>query len=216
MNENRKSSRQEPTNISNAERGIALGFAGAVLVTFLVLVFTPTAMNSGTLAIVRFLAATFAGISGYLYSGNLTLEAKVPWSKAQIRATGGFAAFIVVLLLFFYGIPQSADLNKNSSRDVALELLAKVQRLQTIYLDSYKELSPSFIEAGSMLPHNEMYEVRDFLWRRIEEVEVDLNKRILDEDVELYLLQLHSYHPEVAKRISLMIDEMHEQKHVFF
>ena len=74
-------------------------------------------MNSGTLAIVRFLAAAFAGISGYLFSGNLGLEAKIPWNKTQIRATGTFAAFVVVLLLFFYGVPgiEEPDVNQTQS-----------------------------------------------------------------------------------------------------
>ena len=66
MSEDKEQLRQRSTNISGVERGIALGFAGAVLVTFLALVLAPRAMNDGTLAIVRFLAATFAGISGYL------------------------------------------------------------------------------------------------------------------------------------------------------
>ena len=95
-------------NISYAERGIALAFAGAVLVTFIVLVLNPRLMNGGTLAIVRFLAATFAGIAGYLFAGNLGLEAKVPLNKTQIRATGAFAAFVLVLFIFFVGVPVIA------------------------------------------------------------------------------------------------------------
>ena len=65
-------------------------------------------MDGGTLAIVRFLAATFAGISGYLFSGNLGLEASVPLNRTQIRATGAFAAFVLVLFLFFVGVPSSS------------------------------------------------------------------------------------------------------------
>jgi len=95
-------------NISYAERGIALAFAGTVLVTFIILVLNPRLMNGGTLAIVRFLAAIFAGIAGYLFAGNLGLEAKVPLNKTQIRATGAFAAFVLVLFIFFVGVPVIA------------------------------------------------------------------------------------------------------------
>ena len=63
-------------------------------------------MSNGTLAIIRFLAAIFAGISAYFFTGGLGLEAKIPFSKTQLKATGAFAAFIVVLLIFFYGIPN--------------------------------------------------------------------------------------------------------------
>ena len=98
---------QTPTRISSAERGVGLAFAVAVLVTLLVLVLNPRTMTSGTLAIVRFLAAVFAGISGYLFSGSLGLETKIPLNKTQIRATGAFAAFILVLFLFFVGVPTS-------------------------------------------------------------------------------------------------------------
>ncbi|MDJ0735785.1 MAG: COR domain-containing protein [Nostocaceae cyanobacterium] len=96
-----------PPRISTVERGIALTMALAVLVTFIVLVLYPRSMNSGTLAIVRFLAATFAGIAGYLFSGNIGLEAKIPLNKTQLRATGAFAAFVLVLFIFFVGVPPS-------------------------------------------------------------------------------------------------------------
>ncbi|UBF23777.1 hypothetical protein K9N68_18625 [Kovacikia minuta CCNUW1] len=99
--------------ISPTERGIGLALAVAVLLTFIVLVLNPRSMDGGTMAIVRFLAATFAGIAGYLFSGNLGLEAKIPWSKTQIRATGAFAAFVLVLFLFFVGVPGLDDTDKS-------------------------------------------------------------------------------------------------------
>ncbi|PHM06637.1 GTPase [Nostoc sp. 'Peltigera malacea cyanobiont' DB3992] len=101
------------SQISPAERGIALAMALAVLIVFIVLVLNPRAMEGGTLAIVRFLAAAFAGISGYLLTGSLNLEAHVPLSKTNIKATGAFAAFVLVLLLFFYGVPASENSDKS-------------------------------------------------------------------------------------------------------
>ncbi|MEA5621149.1 COR domain-containing protein [Cronbergia sp. UHCC 0137] len=93
--------------ISAAERGISLAMALGVLTTFIVLVLNPRSMNGGTLAIVRFLAATFAGISGYSFSGGLGLEAKIPLNKTQIKATGAFAAFVLVFFIFYVGVPPS-------------------------------------------------------------------------------------------------------------
>ena len=118
VNVNREISREEqPRNIeenrtprvSPVERGIALAMALGVLATFMVLVLNPREMDSGTLAIVRFLAASFAGIAGYLFSGNLGLEAKMPLNKTTIRAAGGFAAFVLVLFAFFVGVPESSN-----------------------------------------------------------------------------------------------------------
>lgn len=97
---------QPSPKISAIERGIALAFSGAVLVTLIVLVLHPQLIQSEALAIVRFLAAIFAGIAGYLFAGSLEIEAKIPLNNTQIRAAGAFAAFIVVLLLFFYGVPK--------------------------------------------------------------------------------------------------------------
>lgn len=54
----------------------------------------------------RFLAATLAGIAGYLFSGNLRLEAKIPLNKTKVRATRAFAAFALVLILFYVGVPS--------------------------------------------------------------------------------------------------------------
>ncbi|RCJ41185.1 hypothetical protein A6770_08860 [Nostoc minutum NIES-26] len=104
-NQQPENNKPSPQN-SPAERGIALGMAVIVLLLFVILVLFPRATESGTtLAIVRFLAATFAGIAGYLFAGTLGLEAQVPLNKSSIKATGAFAAFVIVLLLFFYGVP---------------------------------------------------------------------------------------------------------------
>ncbi|MFS0517270.1 COR domain-containing protein [Nostoc sp. UIC 10607] len=97
------------SQISPAERGIALAMALAVLIVFIVLVLYPRAMQGSTLAIIRFLAATFAGISGYFFTGSLGLEAHVPLNKTNIKAGGAFAAFVLVFLLFFYGVPASEN-----------------------------------------------------------------------------------------------------------
>ena len=100
--------RQSP-RISPAERGIALAIAVGVLVTLIVLVLNPRSMDGGTLAIVRFLAAISAGIAGYLFAGDLNLKASIPLNKTQVRATGAFAAFVLVLILFFVGVPPSSN-----------------------------------------------------------------------------------------------------------
>ncbi|MDB9465450.1 COR domain-containing protein [Dolichospermum circinale] len=95
--------------ISSAERGIALAMALAVLITFIVLILNPRSMNGNALAIVRFLASAFAGIAGYLVSGDLGLQSSIPFmrTKTQVKATGAFAAFVLVFLLFYMGVPTS-------------------------------------------------------------------------------------------------------------
>ncbi|MFM6753754.1 MAG: hypothetical protein ACKPJ4_03095, partial [Dolichospermum sp.] len=95
--------------ISPAERGIALAMALAVLITFIVLILNPRSMSGNALAIVRFLASAFAGIAGYLVSGDLGLQSSIPFmkTKTQVKATGAFAAFVLVFLLFYMGVPTS-------------------------------------------------------------------------------------------------------------
>lgn len=95
--------------LSSVDKGISYALACAVVIVLIILVLHPRIMDSGTLAIVRFLAAVFAGICGYFFSGKLELEARVPLNKFQIRATGAFAAFIIVLFFFFIGVPSSSE-----------------------------------------------------------------------------------------------------------
>lgn len=99
----------EPQPISSAERGIALAMALAVLIAFIVLILNPRSMNGNALAIVRFLASAFAGIAGYLVSGDLGLQSSIPFmrTRTQVKATGAFAAFVLVFLLFYMGVPPS-------------------------------------------------------------------------------------------------------------
>jgi hypothetical protein len=91
--------------LSLAERGICWGCVLIIIVMFMYIALNPRDMNEGTLAIVRFLAALLAGLAGGIFSGSLSLTAKVPYTRTQIKAGGGFASFAVVLLLFYFGIP---------------------------------------------------------------------------------------------------------------
>ncbi len=128
-------------HISWVERGIALALGIVVLLTLIVLVLNPRSMDGGTLAIVRFLAATFAGISGYLFSGNIGLEARIPLNKTQIRATGAFAAFIIVLFLFFVGVPDSSGNARNSNS-------TESQNSQWLYQLKHNSIIPGVGLAG--------------------------------------------------------------------
>jgi regulation of enolase protein 1 (concanavalin A-like superfamily) len=97
------------SHVSATERGIALAMAVIVLITLIVLAIQPRSMNAATFAVVRFLAATFAGIAGYLFAGNIGLEANIPFNKTQIRATGAFATFVLVLFFFGFALPGSSN-----------------------------------------------------------------------------------------------------------
>ena len=119
------------SQFSATEHRIAIAFSSAVLVTLIVLTLYPRAIGRETLAIVRLLAASFAGISGYLFAGHLGLEAKTPFNKTQIRATGAFTAFIIVFLFFLYGLPASQRLDQSSShRAVISELQIEAEALK--------------------------------------------------------------------------------------
>jgi hypothetical protein len=107
-----------PARISSAERGIAYGLACAVVITLITLVLYPRVMSGGTLAIVRFLAALASGLSAYLFLGEVQVQGTV--RKTAVRASGGFALFIIVLLLFFYGVPSSENSEGKSGVNVTL------------------------------------------------------------------------------------------------
>ncbi len=87
------------------ERIVAVVLATGVIISFVYFVVNPPAENSTALPIIRFLAATASGLSAFLFVGGLDLEATLPFKKGAVRAAGGFAVFIAVFFLFFYGIP---------------------------------------------------------------------------------------------------------------
>ncbi|MBD2122859.1 hypothetical protein [Trichocoleus sp. FACHB-262] len=95
------------------ERRVGLLLGCLVIISFIVLIFYPQSFNNTTSAVIRFLAAFTAGVSAYLFSGTLNLEAKIPFNETQIRATGAFAAFLAVFLLFFNGISTPNSDNSN-------------------------------------------------------------------------------------------------------
>ncbi|GEM_PF-3255170 len=94
-----------PPPLSSAERGFCLGIGLIVIVAFIYIALNPQKIEySLTLAIIRFLAALGSGLLGYLFSGNLV--AYIPIKQAQVRATGGFASFVLVFILFYIGLPS--------------------------------------------------------------------------------------------------------------
>jgi hypothetical protein len=90
----------------NDDRRLGLLLAFIVVCSFIYFLFNSPEENPTLLAIVRFLAAIVAGLSGYLIAGTLELQGKLPFNKIQIQAGGAFAAFIMVFLLFFVGVPN--------------------------------------------------------------------------------------------------------------
>ncbi len=129
MEPKQKSAKSQESNqqISSVERGVALVFAASALATLIVLALNPNLVNDSTLAIIRFLAATFAGISGYLFSGQLDLEAHIPFTKTQVKATGALASFVTVFLLFFYSVPSgniSSIASTDAEANVSIEQFA--------------------------------------------------------------------------------------------
>ena len=108
------------------ERLIALGLAGVVIVTLITYVFfLPEKTDQASVGIVRFLAALVAGLSAYLFAGDLDIEGKVPFGKLGVRASGAFAAFLAILLLFYWGIPpepQNGDSETSGSTVTPAEI----------------------------------------------------------------------------------------------
>jgi len=125
--------------ISPIEKGIAYALAVAVVVVLIALVLYPRVMNDGTLAIVRFLAALAGGLSASLFLGEVQAQGNI--RKVLIRASGGFAMFIIILLLFFYGIPRS---NSSQEKPISLRYLTGVNDYPTLTLSL---LSPDINDA---------------------------------------------------------------------
>lgn len=176
MGKKKSSPDQDSSKASGVERGIALLFAGAVLATLIFLVINPRFMDEGTLAVARFLAAAFAGISGYLYSGTLGLEAKIPWSKTYIRATGGFAAFVLVLLLFFYGLPASQDSEQAQQRQ--LEALTQAD----VIVSEFDHSGSNSVEIGRRIESSLQ---RSFIQADLTEIDVEYLPRTIRSETEV-------------------------------
>jgi len=112
----------QPNQNSTWQKIVAILLASVVLVTFIFYLINPFPTADATLAIIRFLAATFSGLAAFLFVGDLNLEGTIPGlnNKVKVRAAGGFATFLLVFFLFFYGIQPSANGNLPNSQPVTL------------------------------------------------------------------------------------------------
>lgn len=100
------SNQREESSSPLWERVVAVILASIVIISFIYFVINPPSSSSTVLAIIRFLAAAASGLSAFIIVGSLDLETNLPFNKGTIRSAGGFAVFIAVFLLFFYGIPN--------------------------------------------------------------------------------------------------------------
>lgn len=92
------------------ERLVALSLAAVVIITLIVYVFfLPSRTDSTTAGLIKYFAALVSGFSAYLFAGNLELEGKIPLGKLGVRASGAFATFFAVLVLFYWGIPEPSN-----------------------------------------------------------------------------------------------------------
>lgn len=187
----------QPNQNSTWEKIVAILLASVVLVTFIFYVINPFPTADATLAIIRFLAATFSGLAAFLFVGDLNLEGTIPGldNKVKVRAAGGFATFLLVFFLFFYGIQPSANGNLPNSQPVTLfgsyptlalfdpvkptvpEILAKeldIQKTPIIFKKSpvFDSIQKFIIETGN----------QNFI--------SDINKPL---DMELRLRELYSF-----------------------
>ncbi|OPF15015.1 hypothetical protein B1L04_20840 [Microcystis aeruginosa KW] len=112
----------QPGSNSTWEKIVAIFLATVVLGTFIFYVFNPPPTADATLALIRFLAAAFSGLAAFLFVGDLNLEGTIPGldNKVKVKAAGGFAAFLLVFVLFFYGIKPSEDSNLPNSQPLTL------------------------------------------------------------------------------------------------
>jgi hypothetical protein len=158
---------QKPTgdsskNALTPNHFFALIPGGLVLITFIILVLYPRNMDGGTLAIVRFLAAILAGLSAYLFTGTLKIEIRLP--IGNIQAAGAFCAFVITLIIFFYGIPSGESFSTLPTPSPTLEtpvasfsVGSDGRRMNQAYRRAYRQLG-GVKTLGSPINHVESWE----------------------------------------------------------
>jgi len=116
------SNRNQSNKSSIWEKIVAICLATIVLFAFIFYVFNPPPIADGTLALIRFLAATFSGLAAFLFVGDLNLEGSIPGlnDKMKVRAAGGFATFLIVFLLFYYQIKPEGNTQKPDMQPVTI------------------------------------------------------------------------------------------------
>jgi len=109
---------QHHPSSANWERRVGLALACIVVLAFLFYIFVPPVSGDASIPIIRFLAAMTASLSAYLFIGSLDVGGQVRGS--YVRATGGFAAFLIVFFLFLYGIPSDVQ-DESQTPSIPLE-----------------------------------------------------------------------------------------------
>jgi hypothetical protein len=97
---------------SERDRTAAIVFAAVAVVALIAYIFIPPASaGPATLPIIRFLAAIASALSAFLFIGTLNVSGEIPvigGTKLAVQAARSFGVFVLVFVLFFYGIPAES------------------------------------------------------------------------------------------------------------
>ena len=122
---------------SSKEKIASFVFAGIALATLIALVFLPRTIDDRTFPIIRFIAAFASGMSAFLFLGDVELGIK-KFPKLAIKASGGFALFMIVWFSFFYGVPERDGNSTKTKAELSYRYLTVVNDYPTLALSILK------------------------------------------------------------------------------
>jgi hypothetical protein len=103
-------------NTPTRDRTLGLALAFVVVIAFVLFIFLPPErVHPATLPLVRFLASLASALAAYLFMGTMTLGGQIPaLGRSEVKAAGSFAVFLLVQLLFYWGLPGVDETRKSS------------------------------------------------------------------------------------------------------
>ena len=102
-------------------------------------------------------------------------------------------------------------------RNAAARILSKLERWQEISLASLDNVQPLLVQTSEMLADTyDVVAARDFLWKSLNEVKLELVRTHLDEDIESAYVEIYAYHPEIRTSLSAALLHAKAAEHGMF
>ncbi len=145
-----------------------------VLVVLVTTLFITPDFNTNTYAVIRFLAATAAGFCAAFFSGRFNLEAKLPITKSQVRATSAFATFLAVFILFYFNLPTEAT---DQYPDNSAAYLSEAN----VIVAQFDQRAERTVEIGRRI---ESALEKDLLKAELDDVNVEFTPEVIRSEIE--------------------------------
>jgi hypothetical protein len=130
-------------------------------------------------------------------------------------------SILISIISLMYSFSKDRELRRKEQADVirkaAGKTIAKLDRWKEITLSLYQDIQPLLVETTEKLQQDfNVIAVRDYLWKKLNEKQIEILNNILKEDIETAYVDLYGFHPSVRNLFEETLSQLKSDQEAIF